>query len=100
MYDEVLSSPGNRGGEVRALIARYPELSANEIADLKRWFRKEASALDVGLLANETELVDQYGQFRHDHIDRFELRDLVNAAIFMTLIIGPIAATVIYMQSV
>lgn len=98
MNNEVLSSPGNRGEEVRALLARYPDLSSTEVADLKRWFRKEASALDVALLATETELAGQYRQFRRDHIDRFELRDLVNAAIFAAMIAAPIAATVFYMR--
>lgn len=72
---------GDRFDAVEAMLARYPDLTAPEIDDLKRWFRKEASAFDVASMAGKEAIATGYRAFRDDHIDRFTPRDLVTGAI-------------------
>lgn len=54
---------------VETLIADYPNISDDEVEILLKWFRKEASALDVGLIASEASLQKGYNLFKKDHID-------------------------------
>ena len=74
--------------EIAAIIARYPDLTDTELQRVLRWFRKEASAMDVAMLSCEEDIALQYRQFRSDHVDRFGLRDLRNASVFLGVIAG------------
>ena len=76
------------------LLASYPSLSAAEVKQLLRWFRKDASALDMGLLAQHETLSGPYRQFRAEHVDKFTLRDAVNGLIVGGGIFGVMAALV------
>ena len=49
-----------RRAYAKALMARYPDLPIAQLDDLVRWFRKEASALDVGLISMDDEVSQQY----------------------------------------
>lgn len=64
------AAPGDRRAAAEALLARYPDLSEDEIADLCHWFRKEAGALETGMIASDDRLRQPYEQFRSDHLDR------------------------------
>jgi hypothetical protein len=70
-----------RRAHVEALLSAYPDVTPDEHSMLVRWFRREASALDVALLASEPRLARGYQKFRGDHIDRFTWRDLAKASI-------------------
>src|SRR5690606_24744381 len=61
---------------VEALLACYPNISEGDLQVLKSWFKREASALDVAMLASEAEINSGYRQFRADHIDKFNSRDI------------------------
>ncbi|MDE8650924.1 hypothetical protein [Novosphingobium album (ex Liu et al. 2023)] len=69
-----------------ALLARYPGLDPAELDELKTWFSRAASALDVGLVASEPQVAEQYRRFRAEHIDRFSRRDLRTACAMVAAI--------------
>ena len=70
---------------VEALLAKYPDTEPDELADLLYWFRKQASALEVGLLASDPQLAKPYQRFKADHLDRLRGADLMWAALFIML---------------
>jgi len=88
------NSNGTTGADRRAHIeselARYPHVDAETLADLLHWFRKEASALDVGMIASDPKLSAAYQKFKADHIDRFRGADLFWAAVFIMVVVGSI----------
>jgi hypothetical protein len=77
------------------LLVRYPELSSNELSELKHWFERVTSPLDFGLLASDASIEKQYRAYRADHHDRVKARDwLVGIALLAlsaTVIIGLVA---------
>lgn len=74
-----------------ALLSRYPHLDELELADLKRWFAKEASAFEVASLASKEELREAYTRFREEHVDRFSARDAMIMLIGLVVVAGAIA---------
>jgi len=76
------AAPVAQRTQVEAAIADYPHLSEERLAALLRWFRKEASALDVAMLASNEALAEPYGRFRADHIDRMTAQDVMKGLLF------------------
>lgn len=73
--------PGtDRFDYVESLIARYPNTTEAEVEDLRRWFKKEASAFDVASLASKESIHARYAAFRAEHIDGFRAKDYAVAA--------------------
>ena len=70
----------------KALLARYPDLPCDQRDNLLRWFRREASALDVGLISMDEELAHQYASLKRDELDRFTMRDIVFMLVFWATI--------------
>jgi len=69
-------------GQVEAALADYPNLSDDRLAALIRWFRKDASAFDVAMLASNEAIAEPYRHFRADHIDRMTGRDVMKGLLF------------------
>lgn len=65
-----------RREQMAQLLARYPGLNSDELAKLLHWFRKEASALDEGLIACDEKVSAAYRSFKKDHLDRLNGADL------------------------
>ena len=80
----------DRRAHIESALARYPYVDAETLADLLYWFRKEASALDVGMIASEPRLSAAYQKLKADHIDRFSGPDLFRAAVFVMMAVGSI----------
>lgn len=76
---------------IEALLSRYPYLDQAELADLKRWFSKEASAFDIASLASREELNEPYARFRAEHVDRFSARDLMIMLAGLAIVAGLVA---------
>jgi hypothetical protein len=77
----------DRFDHAEALLARYPDLTAEELSDLEHWFRREASAFDIASLASRESLTEAYQMFRAEHVDRLRLKDaliLVAGVIFVS----------------
>lgn len=77
--------------QVESALAEYPDLSGERLDALVNWFRKEASALDVAMIASNERIADRYRRFREDHIDRLRPRDAIRAIVFAAAISAVIA---------
>lgn len=80
----------DRFDQIEALLLRYPEIAEAELADLKRWFTKEASAFEVASLSSKDELRQQYRAFRAEHIDRLGAVELAAIVLGGILSLGAI----------
>lgn len=70
-----------RRARAEALLIRYPAIEQQELAELIYWARKDASALDVGMIGSDPLLGPPWRLFARDHIDRITPVDLLYAAI-------------------
>ncbi|MEO0030733.1 MAG: hypothetical protein RIS94_491 [Pseudomonadota bacterium] len=77
-----------RRAHVEALLAAYPDVTTDERETLLRWFRREASAMDVGMLASDPSLARGYARFRAEHIDRFTWKDVLKGITGGVVIVG------------
>lgn len=77
-----------RRAHIEAMLADYPDIEGEETAMLIRWFRKEASALDVGHLASNPALAEPYRRFKEDHLDRIRGADLMRAFVFVSIVVA------------
>jgi hypothetical protein len=68
------TSPERRA-EIEALLARYPDLAPDELADLVHWYRREASAMDVALVASNDAIAEPFGAFCRAHVGGLTMRD-------------------------
>ena len=76
-----------RRAHVEALLAAYPDVTPPEHELLVNWFRREASALDVGMVASNPDIARGYRLFRQQHIDRFTLADLGKGLAFASAVV-------------
>ena len=68
--------------KAEALLRRYPELDRSELAELLHWYRREASAMDVALLASDEGLRRRFDAFHEKHIKPFNWKEkLVTVAL-------------------
>ncbi len=72
---------------IEGLLTRYPIVDSNELSDLKKWFRKEATALDVGVIASDPSLAKPYRQFADEHIDPLTPIDLLYAGMAIAAVV-------------
>ena len=82
----------DRLARVSALLKRYPDVTHHELGELKTWFKRQASALDIGILASQEDIGSGYALFREEHIDRFAGKDIVAIAAVLVAVIGIIAS--------
>ena len=71
---------------IEKALAEYPHISSERIDDLLRWFSKEASALDVALLASDDRLAEPSRKFREDHLDPIRGWDIFRGILFLAVI--------------
>ena len=84
----------DRRAQIEATLANYPSVSPEQLEELLTWFRKEASSLDVALLASNEAIAKPYAQFRADHIDRWKSKDVLLGIAIAAVVIAIIAAVV------
>jgi hypothetical protein len=82
---------------IAALLMRYPDLPDNELDRIHQWFRRGASALDLGLLASDPKVAPHYRAYRADYYDRIKPVDWMRAAIFLGIAIGIIVLIALLM---
>lgn len=83
---------GRDRAAVEATLARYPNLDSEELKDLRQWFKREATSLDVGLIASNPDLAQTYASFRDAHLDPLGLRDYLVIAAVISAFVGLVAA--------
>lgn len=76
-----------RRAHVEALLAAYPDVTPTEHTLLVNWFRKEASSLDIGMVASNPDIARGYRLFRQQHVDRFTLADVGKGLAFASAMI-------------
>lgn len=82
---ELPAARAERRAEIERALARYPHLSPEGVAELADYFTREASALDVGLIACNEDLTGPYRQFRETHLDPLRPGDWLRGAAFAML---------------
>jgi hypothetical protein len=80
-----------RRGEIEAMLARYPHLSPEAVAELTQWFATKASSLDIGLIACNDDIAEPYRAFRADHVDPLRGRDWLRGIAFVGVILAIMA---------
>ena len=96
MTQDIAQRGVQRRAFIEGLLTRYPIVDSNELADLKKWFKKEATALDVGLIASDPSLAEPYRQFADDHIDPLKPIDLLYAAMAVVAVAALFAAVLMF----
>jgi hypothetical protein len=81
----------DRFDEIEALLRSYPNVTDSQLAELIRWFKKEASAFEVASLASKDATKDGYTRFRKEHIDKFTSRDILNGLAWVLALSGLVA---------
>lgn len=70
---------------IERIIAAYPTVEPADLEFLLNWYRNEASAYDVAMLAANRDIHDGYTRFRSDHIDRLTSVDAVKALVWIAV---------------
>ena len=78
------AEPAQRA-QIESALADYPHLSEDRLAALIGWFRKEASAFDVAMLASNEAIAEPYRRFRADHIDPLTGKDVMKGLLLAVL---------------
>ena len=75
-------------GRIEHLLGRYPDIAADETAEILR-FLKKGPILEVGLLSSSDALKPKLDQFRTDHARHFTVgaKGLVIAAVIVVTIV-------------
>jgi hypothetical protein len=83
----------DRAARARAeeLFLRYPGLDRLELAELLQWYRREASAMDVALIASDERLRGKFEAFHARHIQPFGWKDKLVTAVLGSAIIALLA---------
>lgn len=89
------AASADRRAQIERTLADYPDLGEDSLGELIAWFRKEASALDVAMVASNPEIAESYRRFRADHIDRLTGNDILRGILF-AVAIGAIVLLIIW----
>jgi hypothetical protein len=81
-----------RRAHAERLLARYPRLAPGELDELLEWYRREASAMDVALIASDDRIRGRYRAFREDHIDGFSVKEKLASVLLAVGALGFIGA--------
>lgn len=83
----------DRGTRARAeaILASYPKLEPDELQELLHWYRREASAMDVALVASHERVGEAYRRFYRDHLKRFSWKERLVTAVLASGVIGLLA---------
>lgn len=76
----------DRRTRIETALADYPHVDRETLADLIHWFRKEASALDVGTIASNPRLSAPYESFKADHLDRLKGASLLWSSVIIAVV--------------
>lgn len=84
-YDNV--NPDQRRLQIEAALAEYPHLPSDALGDVIDWFNREATAFEVGILASNSAIYDNYRRFRREHIDRLSIPEIAGVIGLAALIV-------------
>ena len=81
------ADPSVRFDRMERLLQLYPDISEDDLRELKRWITKDASSFEVASLASKESIGPSYRKFRAGHIDKFSVVEwiMVGIAVFIVL---------------
>lgn len=85
-----------RRDQVMTVLGYYPDVNSEELAQLLRWFRKEATATDIVQIASDARLAKPYNRLKADHLDKLSGADLFRAAVILMIIGAAIASVILW----
>jgi hypothetical protein len=86
MSDKTEAARARRRAQIESALARYPHLSPEGVKELSDYFAREASALDVGLIASNEAIAAPYRAFRAAHVDPLRWRDWMLGTVIATAV--------------
>jgi len=86
MFEDSEAARAERRARIEGMLARYPHVDEAGLAELSTYFDKEASALDIAMIASNEAVVERYRQFRAEHVDPITGRDWVRATVFALVV--------------
>jgi hypothetical protein len=86
------ASSAERRARIEAMIALYPDTTAEQLQELVHWFKHDATALDVGMVSSNPDIHEAYVQFRTQELDRLKVKDYA----LIAGVIGTLGAFLIY----
>lgn len=84
---------------IAELLYTYPDVSPEELAEIRNWFDRVATSLDVGLLAADPAIARQYRAYRAEHLDRLGAKDWLKAGLFVGAVAAVIGGIVLLMPA-
>jgi hypothetical protein len=85
----------DRFGQMELLLSAYPNLSDSQVQELKTWWNKEASAIDIANLASKESLQERYKSFRAEHIDPCGWKDVILGILVVSVALALLAVIAI-----
>ena len=80
------AASADRRAQIERRLADYPDLDEAALGELIAWFRTEASALDVAMVASNPDITEPYRRFRADHLDRLTARDILRGMLLVAAV--------------
>lgn len=81
-----------RFDRMEGLLKSYPNISDEDLRELKHWFAKDASSFEIASIASKDEVEAGYKRFRADHVDKFSALE----AIMIGVVILGVATLVLF----
>jgi hypothetical protein len=81
--------------EVEKSLADYPDLSPDEIINIVHWFKNEASSFEVASVASNSEIQEEYSQFRNLYLAKLTPWEIGLACLFGAILLTFLTALVI-----
>ncbi|MBC2664403.1 hypothetical protein H7F51_02600 [Novosphingobium flavum] len=92
MTESIDAARARRRVQIEQALAKYPHLSPEGLRELTDYFAREASALDVGLIASNEAIAAPYRQFRAERIDPLKGRDWLVGMVIALAVAAVVAA--------
>lgn len=87
-----LDMAAEQRARIENAFAAYPHIEPAALDELLHWYRREASAYDVAMIASNERLAEGYRRFRAERIDPIRWRDILRVLAFAALAGGGIWA--------
>ena len=78
------ADPSARFDDIEQLLNSYPDISEEQLGELKHWFKKEASAFEVASIASKHPV--GYAKFRAEHIDKFSALEKILGSVLLLIL--------------
>lgn len=81
--------------DVEEKLSNYPDLPADKLLDLIYWFKREATVMELAVIARNPRVQDNYRQFRDKYLDRITVSGTMLAALLGAVLIVMVTAAAV-----